>query len=530
MGRPTLTRRRVLRTAALMTAAAAAPFARSLRAGATVAPKGKIVLAWHTNITARWLDPQQHDGTASPDNFLMALQDALIKNFREAHYDHPALAEGFDLAEDAKSATFRLRPGIKFHDGTPVTPKDVKWSYEHYRGAWGEVLLQNTQGVEIVDDNTVRFHFNTPFLDFPILLGTGNVSGAGWVVPAKYYEEAGQDGYLKKPIGAGPYKLVSQQPGVRLEFEAFDEYYRPVHARQLTMVSVPEAATRIAMLERGEADIIYNVPGELIDRVKSTPGLMLAPVVSANFWLEFPGFQDPNSPFHDKRVRQAVSLAIDRDAINQAECDGLGRVDGNWINDDVEYGLPWPQWQHDIGKAKQLMAEAGYPNGFIVNWLTPVPNYYSRGERIVSQLQTIGIRARLQTMERGVFLKRLQAGLKEWPGVQIILNAARVGGAWSNWYDSFMRCGGFNGKDRNCVPELDAKFRQYLASVDRGERQKLAEEIQREILDNCYFVPVFRHAAMQAIGPRIAAVKWQDVFPTVTTAYAYPWEDIQLRA
>ena len=231
-----------------------------------------MVLAWHTNITARWLDPQQHDGTASPDNFLMALQDALIKNFREAHYDHPALAEGFELAEDAKSATFRLRPGIKFHDGAPVTPADVKWSYEHYRGAWGEVLHQNTQGVEIVDDHTVRFHFNNPFLDFPILLGTGNVSGAGWVVPAKYYEEAGQEGYLKKPIGAGPYKLVSQQPGVRLDFEAFDDYYRPVHVKQLTMVSVPEAATRIAMLERGEADIIYNVPGELIDRVKNTPG------------------------------------------------------------------------------------------------------------------------------------------------------------------------------------------------------------------------------------------------------------------
>jgi len=530
MGRLAPTRRRVLRTAALMTAAAATPFARSARAAEAVVPKGKIVLAWHTNITARWLDPQQHDGTASPDNFLMALQDALIKNFRENHYDHLALAEGFDLAEDAKSATFRLRRGINFHDGAPVTPADVKWSYEHYRGAWGEVLHANTQGVEIIDDHTVRFHFNTPFLDFPILLGTGNVSGAGWVVPAKFYEAAGQDGYLKKPIGAGPYKLVSQQPGVRLDFEAFDEYYRPVHAKQLTMVSVPEAATRIAMLERGEADIIYNVPGELIDRVKNTPGLMLAPVVSANFWLEFPGFQDPKSPFHDKRVRQAVSLAIDREAINRAECDGLGRVDGNWINDDVEYGLPWPKWPHDNGKAKQLMEEAGYPNGFIVDWVTPVPNYYSRGERIVSQLQTIGIRARLQTMERGVFLKRLQAGLKEWPGVQIILNAARIGGTWSNWYDSYMRCGGFNGRDRNCLPELDAKFTRYLASVDRGEREKLAEEIQREILENYYFVPVFRHAAMQAIGPRIAAAKWQDVFPTVTTAYAYPWEDIRLKA
>jgi ABC-type transport system substrate-binding protein len=106
--------------AALATTALAMPSVRSARAAATVVPKGKMVLAWHTNIAVRWLDPQQHDGTASPDNFIMALQDALIKNFREIRYDHPALAEGFDFAEDAKSATFRLRPGLKFHDGSPV--------------------------------------------------------------------------------------------------------------------------------------------------------------------------------------------------------------------------------------------------------------------------------------------------------------------------------------------------------------------------------------------------------------------------
>src|ERR1700675_2424421 len=234
-----------------------------------VVPKGKLVVAWHTNIAARWLDPQQHDGTASPDNFLNALHDGLIKNFRGELYDHPALAERFEFAEDAKSATFWLRAGTKFHDGTPVTPADVKWSYEHYRGAWGEVLREKTQSVELLDDHTVRFHFKEPFLDFPILLGTGNVCGAGWVVPAKYYEQTGQSGFLQKPIGAGPYKLVSQQPGVKLEFEAFEDYYRPVHVKQFTMVSVPEAATRVAMLERGEADIMYFVPGELIDRVKS---------------------------------------------------------------------------------------------------------------------------------------------------------------------------------------------------------------------------------------------------------------------
>src|SRR5262249_62373439 len=91
----------------------------------TFIAKDKLVLAWHTNISAPWLDPQQHEGTASPDNFIMALHDALIKNLREKRYDHPALAERFAMAEDAKSATFWLRPGLKFHDRSPVTPDDV---------------------------------------------------------------------------------------------------------------------------------------------------------------------------------------------------------------------------------------------------------------------------------------------------------------------------------------------------------------------------------------------------------------------
>ena len=521
-----LGRRGVLAGGAAALAGIAAP--AGVARAAPVVPEGKMVLAWHTNIASRWLDPQQHDGTASPDNFLNALHDGLVKNFREQHYDHLALADRFEFAEDAKSATYRLRQGIRFHDGSPVTPADIKWSYEHYRGAWGEVLRRQTQGIELVDDRTLRFHFNQPFLDFPILMGTSNVCGAGWPVPAKYYEQVGQAGFLQKPIGAGPYKLVSQEPGVKLEFEAFADYYRPVHVKQLTMVSVPEAATRVAMLERGEADIIYFVPGELIARVKNNPKLRLAPVVSANWWLEFPGFQDPKNPFHDKRVREAISLAIDRDAMNNAECDGMGVTDGNWINDDVEYGLPWPKWPHDIAKAKQLMAEAGYPNGFAVDWVTPVPDYYSRGERIVSQLQAISIRAKLQVMERGVFLKRMEGNLTGWPGVQIILNATRIGGTWSNWYDTMFKCGGFQARDFFCVKPVDAQFETYLASSDHAERQKLAENIQKTMLEEYYFVPVFRHAFVNAIGPRIKATKWQDVFPTVTSGYAYPWEDIEL--
>ena len=126
-------------------------------------------------------------------------------------------------------------------------------------------------GVEIVNDRTLRFAFKGPFLDFPRLIGTANVSGAGWVVPAKYYQEVGPDGFAQKPIGAGPYRLVGQQAGTRLDFEAFDDYYRPVHVKRFSIVSVPDNATRVAMLERGEADIIYGIPGELIGRVRNNP-------------------------------------------------------------------------------------------------------------------------------------------------------------------------------------------------------------------------------------------------------------------
>jgi peptide/nickel transport system substrate-binding protein len=524
-----LTRRRALQMAAIAAGGLAAPAVRRAAAETAAAQRG-MVLAWHTNMAARWLDPQQHDGTATPDNFLHALHDGLIKNSGDRRFDHLALAEKYEFAEDAESCSFTLRQGLKFHDGSPLTAQDVKWSYEHYRGAWAKVLHDKTARIECPDDRSVRFVFNAPFLDFPLLMGTSNVCGAGWVVPAKYYEKAGQQEFLQKPIGAGPYRLVSQQPGIRLDFEAFDGYYRPVHIKQLTMLAIPEATTRVAMLERGEADIIYFIPGELIARVKNNPKVTLAPIVSANWWLEFPGFQDPKSPFHDVRVRQAISLAIDRDAMNQAECDGMGVVDGNWINDDVEYGMQWPKLPRDVAKARQLMAEAGHPNGFPVDWVTALPNYYSRGERIVSQLQAIGIRAKNQIMERGVFQKRMEGGLSQWPGVQIILNAARIGGTWSNWYESMFKCGGFHSKDFFCVKELDDKFAVYLTSNDIAERKKLAYEIQTAMLENYYVVPVFRHAFVNAYGPRIRAAKWQEVFPTITSGYAYPWEDIQLKA
>src|SRR5690349_11326765 len=174
--------------------------AASLALPAGAAPAGKLTLAWHAGFASRWLDPQEHDGTATPDNFFTALHDALIKNQGTQLYDHLALAEKFTFAADAKSATFTLRKGIRFHNGDPVTSQDVKFSYENYRGAKADVFKKRTERVEIVDDRTIRFVFKEPFLDFIILFGSANVAGPGWVVPEKYYKQVGPDAFKQKPI------------------------------------------------------------------------------------------------------------------------------------------------------------------------------------------------------------------------------------------------------------------------------------------------------------------------------------------
>jgi ABC-type transport system substrate-binding protein len=296
---------------------------------------------------------------------------------------------------------------------------------------------------------------------------------------------------------------VRQEPGIKLEFEAFEGYYRPVHIKQLVMLAIPEATTRVAMLERQEADIIYAVPGELIDKVKSTRGVMLAPVLSASWFLEFPGFQETNNPFRDKRVREAVSLVIDRQAINQAETGGMGGPTGNWINNDVQYAIEWPEFERDVKRAKELMREAGYPNGFEVDWLTPLPTFYSRGERVIAQLRDIGIRAKLQVMERGIYLQRLQAGLRDWPGVQMIFHGVRIAGSWSFWYEAQMKCGGFNVRDAVHHGAGREVCAHESPSTQRNARSWL--RTSSATFSNTIIWPVFRHAAVQAIGPRIAA-------------------------
>ena len=179
----------------------------------------------------------------------------------------------------------------------------------------------------------------------------------------------GEDGFKKAPIGAGPYKFVTYIPGVELTLEAFDQYWRKSPSvRRIVFRTIPDEATRLVALKRGEVDIAYGLRGELAEELQRTKGLTTkAIVVDVPFWLYFPDQWDAKSPWHDQRVRLAASLAIDREAINQAQALGHARVTGSIVPDTFAYYWAPPAPVFDRAKAKELLVAAGYPSRLLAS-------------------------------------------------------------------------------------------------------------------------------------------------------------------
>src|SRR6201993_2552512 len=242
---------------------------------ALAAPEGQLTWAVHVSLAPAWFDPAETAGIITPFMFLYAMHDALVKSM-PGNALAPSLAESWTVSPDYLVYEFVLRKGVKFHNGDPVTAEDVKFSMERYRGAAAKLLKDRVREVQIVAPGRVRFHLKEPWPDFMTFYGT-SATGAAWIVPKKYVEKVGDDGFKKHPIGAGPYKFVSFQPGVELVLEAFDGYWRKTPSvKRLVLRSIPDESTRAAALKRSEVDIAYFLNGPIAEDVRRTPGLTLS--------------------------------------------------------------------------------------------------------------------------------------------------------------------------------------------------------------------------------------------------------------
>ena len=509
----------VLAALVLAIAAAGGPPGPARPAGAAP-PEGQMTWAVHVSIAPTWFDPAETPGIATPFMILYALHDGLVKPL-PGNAMAPGLATSWSASPDGLVYEFVLRQGVRFHNGELVTADDVKFSFERYRGAASKLLKDRVAAVEIPDPGRIRFRLKDPWPDF-MTYYAGLATGAGWVVPRKYLEKVGDEGFKKAPVGAGPYKFVSFNPGVEIVLEAHEQYWRKVPSvKRLVFKVAPDDTTRLAMLKRGEADVIYLLQGELAQDVRRTPGLTLRPVpIVSTHWIVFVDQWDPKSPWADRRVRLAANHAVDRQAINEAMTLGFSRITGSIIPASFDFYWPPAPYAYDAAKARQLLAEAGYPRGFDAGDLWCDAATAGWGEALAGYLQAVGIRAKVRPLERAAFFK----GYQEKKLKNLVYSLSGAFGNAPNRMENFVVSGGayvYGG-----YPDIDGLFREQATELDRKRREATLHRIQQLMHDKAMYLPIWELGFIHASGPRVAEA---GVGLIAGWSFSAPYEDVKLK-
>jgi peptide/nickel transport system substrate-binding protein len=493
------------------------PASAQSRSVSPTMPEGEMRWALYVTLSPVWFDPGEFMGLTA-FWVLYAIHDVLVKPM-PGNLMTPSLAESLTVSADQRVYEFKLREGLKFHNGDVFTAEDVKFSFQRAKGS--KVLHDKVREVTVVDPHRVRFHLHDPWPDFLTFYGT-LVSGASWVVPKKYVERVGDDGFKKHPVGLGPYKFISHTPGVELIMDAYESYWRKMPSvKRLVFKSVPDSTTRAAMLKRGEVDVAYLLDVPQAQEVKRDPTLKLAFSGGiATFFLDFLDMWDPKSAWADQRVRLAASYAIDRRALSEAETLGASRPAGSIVPRTFEFALPLEPYPYDPAKAKQLLADAGYPRGFDGGDLHQLPPYFSMGESIVSYLGAVGIRLKMRPMERAAYTAALQA--KKLRGLCVCATAS-YGNAASRISEHVPSAGtyAYGG-----YPDIDALYREQALVTDRRKREALLHQIQQLLHERVRFGPIWDYIWPSGVGPRVEE-------PALMLINPYPWsaplEEVRLK-
>jgi peptide/nickel transport system substrate-binding protein len=502
--------------AVLLAAATLLPLAAP---AAAKTPSGQVATAFHVTIAPSWLDPSTAPPQITPFGVLYAIHDALVRPY-PGHKMGPSLAESWSESPDGKTYEFKLRPGLKFHNGDPLTTEDVKFSFERYKGAGATILKERVRQVETVSPQVVRFHLKEPWPDFMTFYGT-TASAAGIVVPKKYVTQVGDEGFRKHPIGAGPYKFVSHKPGVEVVTEAFPGYWRKVpNVKTVIMKSVPEATARAVMLKSGEIDMGFVLDGPDAEGIKADPRMQVVASKHASiFWIEFAEQWNAKSPWHDRRMRLAVNHALDRQRMNEAACLGLCPPAGVIVPRVMDFALQAEPPAYDLAKAKALLAEAGYPNGLDAGDFVAIPGFPTVAESVVNYLTAAGIRVRLRPIERATFY----ADWKDKKLRGIFMTAVGNSGNAASRVESFIQSKGAYASGG--YPDIDDLFLQQARERDVKKREALLFKIQQLTIDRVMYAPVMDLRVLMGIGPRVARHTITDIWMSPWPA----WEDIELK-
>lgn len=405
----------------------------------------------------------------------------------------PGLATSWEQIDDT-TTQFRLREGVLFHNGEELKASDVKFTFERMIASPTVAhIVDAIKAVEVIDDYTVNVMTSEPF--GPLLYHLSHTATS--ILNEKAVTEAGDD-YGQQPVGTGPYQFVDWSVGDRVTMEAFDDYYggKP-EIQNLVYRNITEGTNRAIALETGEIDIAYDI--EAIDKstIINKSGLEL--IEEESLAQTFIAFNTRNAPFDNKKVRQAVGYSIHADDIVEAVILGAGRASNSPIGPKVSGHNPDAKlYRQNHEKARELLAEAGYPDGFTTSlWVSDSPVAIQMAQVVQAQLRQSGINMSIEVVEWGAFLDGTNRGehqmlLMSWITVTGDADYGLYALVSSNTH------GGAGNRSFYSNEKIDKLLQAGRVSSDQEERRAIYAEIQEILQDE---LPIFSsHYTFHNVG------------------------------
>ena len=483
-------------------------------------PEGTLTVAVATFGNERWL-PSLYVG--AEDVVLKPLWENLLSRDAKGNLI-PMLAERWEVLDGGRTWKFHLRKGVRFHNGAEVTAEDVRYTFT----AIGKEGSANSlapefrliKSMEVEGSHTIAVRFEKPFVTFGNRVTHGLFASVAYIQSRKHIEATGDQGAERQPVGTGPYKFVEHVRGDRIVYEAVDNHWRATpHWKRLAFLKVPEQATRMAMLRAGSADVI-EVGGEYVDELKKVGMRMITmPNVSA-VWVILGG-QWPTKPTYDPKVpwaqpdaekalkvRTALALAIDKKAIDDRVLGGLGAPVGTvnfyptdpWASKALLEPIPY-----DPARARQLLAEAGYPSGFEVTMnLTAWPGrgfLPDVGEAVATYWEKVGLKVKRRPVDRAVFAADFRA--RSYPGVALAYAGPII--APEPW-ELFQRIARTKAAVHLLTehPKLDALLDRLGAEASPAERTRIMrEELGPWLWEQLPGIPIAATHSIAGVGPKV---------------------------
>ncbi len=459
--------------------------------------------------------------TTDPYDANDTLSQAMAKSFYEGLYGFdkdmkliPMLAESYDVSKDGLVYTVKLRKSVKFHDGTDFKADAVKANFDRVTNPDNKLkryaLYSNIAKTEVVDDYTARITLKTPFSAF--INNLAHPSGV--MISPTALKQYGSKDIAFHPVGTGPFKFVEWKATDYLKVAKFDGYWRKGYPKidTITWKPVIDSNTRAAVMQTGEAQFTYPVPYEMAETLKARPELDI--VAAPSIIIRYLSMNTQQKPFDNPKVRQAINYAINKDAVVKVAFGGYATPADAIVPEGVEYSVKTGVWPYDVAKAKQLMAEAGYPNGFETElWSAYNHTIAQKVTQVLQQqLQQIGIKTKITLLEAGQRVEKVESwqdpatapvrlyyvgwssstGEADWALRPLLYS--------ESWPPKLFNTAYYKSE------RVDGDIKNALLTTDKTEKAKLYKDAQETIYKDAPWAPLVTEKLLSANNKKLTGV------------------------